>query len=116
MTVRASDFPPPFDAAEFVGGPGIPPPPRRRNHGSVVFSLSQLGRGLGEGAEEGGAMILPETSAEKRLVSHGRVVGIRTGDKGKNREGEPMGNFEPGADLVPTLTLPPPAPPTPLTR
>jgi electron-transferring-flavoprotein dehydrogenase len=83
----------------------IPPPPTMRNHGNVVFSLSQLGRWLGERAEEGGAMILPETSAEKLLVSHGRVVGIRTGDKGRNREGEPMGNFEPGADLVAKVTV-----------
>jgi electron-transferring-flavoprotein dehydrogenase len=83
----------------------IPPPPTMRNHGNVVFSLSKLGRWLGERAEEGGAMILPETSAEKLLVSHGRVVGIRTGDKGRNREGEPMGNFEPGADLVAKVTV-----------
>ena len=83
----------------------IPPPPTMRNHGNVVFSLSQLGRWLGERAEEGGAMILPETAAEKLLVSHGRVVGIRTGDKGASREGEPMGNFEPGADLVAKVTV-----------
>src|SRR3954464_3666760 len=83
----------------------IPPPPTMRNHGNWIFSLSQLGRWLGERAEEGGAMILPETSAEKLLVSHGRVVGIRTGDKGLNREGEPMGNFEPGADLVAKVTV-----------
>jgi electron-transferring-flavoprotein dehydrogenase len=76
-----------------------------RNHGNVVFSLSQLGRWLGERAEEGGAMILPETAAEKLLVSHGRVVGIRTGDKGRNREGEPAGNYEPGADLVAKVTV-----------
>ncbi|HZO61911.1 MAG TPA: hypothetical protein VFB35_02920, partial [Gaiellaceae bacterium] len=54
----------------------IPPPPTMRNHGNVVFSLAQLGRWLGERAEEGGAMLLPETAAEKLLVSHGRVVGI----------------------------------------
>jgi len=83
----------------------IPPPPTMRNHGNWIFSLSELGRWLGERAEEGGAMVLPETSAEKLLVSHGRVVGIRTGDKGANREGGPMGNFEPGADLVARVTV-----------
>ncbi len=83
----------------------IPPPPPMKNHGNVIFSLSQLGRWLGERAEEGGAMILPETAAEKLLVSHGRVVGIRTGDKGRGRDGEPMGNFEPGADLVAKVTV-----------
>jgi electron-transferring-flavoprotein dehydrogenase len=87
------------------GAMRIPPPPTMRNHGNVVFSLSKLGRWLGERAEEGGAMILPETAAEKLLVSHGRVVGIRTGDKGRNRDGEPMGNFEPGADLVAKVTV-----------
>ena len=76
-----------------------------RNHGNWIFSLSQLGRWLGERAEEGGAMILPETAAEKLLVSHGRVVGVRTGDKGRSRDGEPMGNFEPGADLVAKVTV-----------
>ncbi len=83
----------------------IPPPPPMKNHGNWIFSLSELGRWLGERAEEGGAMILPETSAEKLLVSHGRVVGIRTGDKGRNREGEPAGNYEPGADIVAKVTV-----------
>jgi electron-transferring-flavoprotein dehydrogenase len=83
----------------------IPPPPTMRNHGNMVFSLSRLGRWLAEHAEEGGAMILPETTAEKLLVSHGRTVGIRTGDKGRDRDGQPMGNFEPGADLVAKVTV-----------
>jgi electron-transferring-flavoprotein dehydrogenase len=83
----------------------IPPPPPMRNHGNWIFSLSQLGRWLGERAEEGGATILPETTAEKLLVSHGRVVGVRTGDKGRGREGERLGNYEPGSDLVAKVTV-----------
>ena len=83
----------------------IPPPPTMRNHGNWIFSLSQLGRWLAERAEEGGAMLLPETAAAKLLVSHGRVVGVRTGDKGLNRDGEPMGNAEPGSDLVAKVTV-----------
>jgi electron-transferring-flavoprotein dehydrogenase len=83
----------------------IPPPPTMRNHGNWIFSLSQLGRQLAEHAEAGGAMLLPETSARQLLVSHGRVVGVRTGDKGLNRDGEPMGNYEPGSDLVAKVTV-----------
>ncbi|MEP6811706.1 MAG: electron-transfer flavoprotein:ubiquinone oxidoreductase [Actinomycetota bacterium] len=83
----------------------IPPPPTMRNHGNWIFSLSQLGRWLAERAEEGGTMVLPETAAQKLLVSHGRVVGVRTGDKGLNREGQPMGNNEPGADLIAKVTV-----------
>jgi electron-transferring-flavoprotein dehydrogenase len=83
----------------------IPPPPPMRNHSNVIFSLARLGRWLGEQAEEGGAMVLPETTAEKLLVSHGRVVGIRTGDKGLGRTAEPLGNYEPGADIVAKVTV-----------
>ncbi|HEY2543259.1 MAG TPA: electron-transfer flavoprotein:ubiquinone oxidoreductase [Gaiellaceae bacterium] len=83
----------------------IPPPPTMRNHGNWVFSLSRLGRRLAEDAEERGTTILPETTAEKLLVQHGRVVGVRTGDKGKGRDGEPLGNYEPGSDIVAKVTV-----------
>jgi electron-transferring-flavoprotein dehydrogenase len=83
----------------------IPPPPTMRNHGNWVFSISQLGRFLAERAEESGTTILPETTGNKLLVQHGRVVGVRTGDKGRGREGEPLGNFEPGADIVAKVTV-----------
>ena len=83
----------------------IPPPPPMRNHGNWIFSLSQLGRFLAEQAEESGATILAETAAEKLLVQHGRVVGVRTGDKGRGREGQQLGNFEPGSDLVAKVTV-----------
>jgi electron-transferring-flavoprotein dehydrogenase len=83
----------------------IPPPPPMRNHGNWIFSLSQLGRYLAEKAEQGGATILPETAAQKLLVQHGRVVGARTGDKGRGREGEELANFEPGSDLVARVTV-----------
>jgi electron-transferring-flavoprotein dehydrogenase len=83
----------------------LPTPPTMRNEGNYVASLSQLGRWLGEQAEEAGAMILPETSATQLLVSDGRVRGIRTGDKGRGREGQELGNFEPGSDLVARVTV-----------
>src|SRR5215210_5619812 len=83
----------------------IPTPPTMRNHGNQVASLSQLGRWLAEQAEEGGATILPETAAEKLLVTDGRVRGVRTGDKGRGRDGEPLPNFEPGSDLVARVTV-----------
>jgi electron-transferring-flavoprotein dehydrogenase len=83
----------------------LPTPPTMRNHGNRVASLSQLGRWLAEQAEEGGAMILPETAAEKLLVTDGRVRGVRTGDKGRGRNGEELPNFEPGSDVVARVTV-----------
>jgi electron-transferring-flavoprotein dehydrogenase len=85
--------------------PLIPPPPPFRNHGNHVTSVAQLGRFLGEKAEEAGVYILPETSAYKLLVEDGVVRGVRSGDKGRGREGEELGNFEPGSDLVARATV-----------
>jgi electron-transferring-flavoprotein dehydrogenase len=83
----------------------IPTPPTMKNNGNYVASLSQFGRWLGEQAEDGGATILPETVAEKLLVSDGRVRGVRTGDRGRGRKGEELGNFEPGSDVVARVTV-----------
>jgi len=83
----------------------IPTPPTMRNSGNHVVSLSRLGRWLGERAEEGGATILPETAAERLLVSDGIVRGVRTGDKGRGRDGQQLANFEPGSDIVARVTV-----------
>jgi electron-transferring-flavoprotein dehydrogenase len=83
----------------------IPAPPTMKNEGNYVASLSRLGRWLAEQADEAGAMLLPETAAEKLLVSDGRARGVRTGDKGRGRDGQPLGNFEPGSDLVAKVTV-----------
>ncbi|HEX6701806.1 MAG TPA: electron-transfer flavoprotein:ubiquinone oxidoreductase [Gaiellaceae bacterium] len=83
----------------------IPTPPTMRNHRNYVASLSQLGRFLAEEAEALGVTILPETSAVELLVADGRVRGIRTGDKGRGRDGKPLPNFEPGSDIVARVTV-----------
>jgi electron-transferring-flavoprotein dehydrogenase len=82
-----------------------PTPPPFRNHGNHVTSIAQLGRFLGEKAEEAGVYILPETAGYKLLVEDGVVRGVRTGDKGRGRDGEPLGNFEPGSDLIGRATV-----------
>src|SRR5213596_1242772 len=83
----------------------IPTPPTMRNHGNYVASLSQLGRWMAERAEEAGATILPETAATTLLVSDARVRGVRTGDRGRGRDGQELGNFEPGSDVHARVTV-----------
>ncbi len=85
--------------------PLVPTPPPFRNHGNHVTSIAQLGRFLGEKAEEMGVYILPETNAYKLLVEDGVVRGVRSGDKGRGREGEELSNFEPGSDLIAKATV-----------
>ncbi len=70
------------------------------NDRNFVVSLSQLGRWLAEEAESLGATVLPETAASRLLVDGGRVVGVRTGDRGRGREDEELSNFEPGSDIA----------------
>lgn len=83
----------------------IPAPPTMRNHGNHVASLSQLGRWLAEQAEEAGATLLPETAAERLLVEGGRVRGVRTGARGRGRDGQELPNFEPGSDVLARVTV-----------
>jgi electron-transferring-flavoprotein dehydrogenase len=83
----------------------IPTPPPFHNKGNLVFSLSQLGRHLAEQAEELGVMVLPETDAQRLLVSGGAVRGVKTGDKGLGRDGEPLGSWEPGVEVQAQATV-----------
>ncbi|MGI8460755.1 MAG: 4Fe-4S dicluster domain-containing protein [Solirubrobacterales bacterium] len=82
-----------------------PMPPNFRNHGNYVTSIAKLGRFLGEKAEEAGVYLLTETAAEKLLIEDRIVRGVRSGDKGRGREGEERSNFEPGSDVVAKATV-----------
>jgi electron-transferring-flavoprotein dehydrogenase len=82
-----------------------PTPPPFRNHGNHVTSVAQLGRWMSQQAEDAGVYILGETAAAKLLVEEGRVVGVRSGDKGRGRDGEELSNFEPGSDLIAKATV-----------
>ena len=82
-----------------------PIPPPFKNHGNHVTSVAQLGRWLSQQAEDAGVYILGETSGHKLLVEDGQVVGVRSGDKGRGREGQELSNFEPGSDLIAKATV-----------
>jgi len=85
--------------------PLVPVPPPFRNHGNYVVSVAELNRWLAEKAEEAGAYILTETTGHKLLVEDDKVVGVRTGDKGRDKEGGQKGNFEPGSDVMAKATV-----------
>jgi electron-transferring-flavoprotein dehydrogenase len=83
----------------------IPPPPPTKNHGNEVVSVAALCRYMQRVAEEGGAYVLTETSASRLIVEDEKVVGVRSGDKGRGKDGEPLGNFEPGTDIAARATV-----------
>ncbi len=82
-----------------------PTPPPFRNHGNYMVSVAELSRWMAGKAEEAGAYILTETSAQQLLVEDGVVRGVRSGDKGRGKDGEELGNFEPGSDVTAKATV-----------
>jgi electron-transferring-flavoprotein dehydrogenase len=82
-----------------------PTPPPFRNHGNYIVSVAELNRWLGERAEEAGAYVLSETVGAKLLDADGTVVGVRTGDKGRDKQGGEKSNFEPGSDVIAKATV-----------
>ncbi len=81
-------------------------PPPLRNHGYYIVSLNRLTAWLGEKCEEVGINIFPEfPGAEMLYDDDDRVIGVRTGDKGIDKEGKRKPNFEPGIDLVAKVTV-----------
>ena len=82
-----------------------PVPPNFRNHGNHVVSVAALCRWMADRAEEAGAFVLTETAASQLLVDDGVVVGVRSGDKGRGRDGAPLRNFEPGSDVTAQATV-----------
>ena len=83
----------------------IPPPPPQHNKGNEVVSVAAMCRYMQAQAEEAGAYMLTETAASQLIVEDGRVRGVRSGDKGRGKDGEPMGNFEPGTDIGAQATV-----------
>lgn len=87
-----------------LNAPIVPPP--LKNKGKYIVSLSRVCEWLGEKCEEAGINIFPEFPAAEILYDENdAVIGIRTGDKGIDKEGHKKPNFEPGVDLLAKITV-----------
>jgi len=82
-------------------------PRQMHNKGHYIISLSRFTQWLAEIAEELGVNIFPGfTGKEVLYAADGRFIGgIRTGDKGLDKDGNPKSNFEPGIDLTAKVTV-----------
>src|SRR5205807_5629807 len=81
-------------------------PPPLNNHGYYIVSLNRLTAWLGEKCEAAGVNVFPEFPGAALLYDEAdRVIGVRTGDKGIDKEGNPKPNFEPGVDLHAKVTV-----------
>ena len=75
------------------------------NDGCHIISLSKYCAWLGEQAEALGVMVFPGFAGTEILYDGDRVIGIRTGDKGVDKDGNKRPNFEPGVDLMAKVTV-----------
>ncbi len=77
------------------------------NKGFYVISLSQFTKWLGSIAESLGVNMFPGFAGKEVLYGDDQksIIGIRTGDKGLDKEGNPKGNFEPGIDIISKITI-----------
>ncbi len=81
-------------------------PPPLKNKGKYIVSLSKICEWLGEKCEEAGINIFPEFPAAEILYDENdAVIGVRTGDKGIDKDGHKKPNFEPGVDLLAKVTV-----------
>jgi electron-transferring-flavoprotein dehydrogenase len=80
-------------------------PPPLRNHGNFIISLQQFGKWLAGLVEAEGVDIFPGFAATDVLMEDGKVVGVRTGDRGIDRHGARKLSYEPGVDVRAKVTI-----------
>jgi electron-transferring-flavoprotein dehydrogenase len=83
--------------------PIIPPP--LRNHGNYIISLNQFVRWMTTQVENAGVDFFTGFAGQDVLMEGGRVVGVRTGDRGIGKHGEHKPTFEPGVDILAKVTI-----------
>ena len=74
-------------------------PPPLRDHGNYVISLNRFVKWLGSKVEETGITVFTGFAGSEFLYDGNRVTGVRTDDKGVDKNNQPKSNFEPGYDL-----------------
>jgi len=83
----------------------LPTPPQMHNKNNFIISLGQWCRWLATYAEQLGVNIFPSFPATEILYDAGKVIGVATGDKGRDKNGEPTANFQPGIELYARQTI-----------
>jgi electron-transferring-flavoprotein dehydrogenase len=74
-------------------------PPPMRDHGNYVISINRFVKWLGSKVEAAGITVFTGFAGSELLFEKGRVLGVRTDDKGVDKNGQQKSNFEPGYDL-----------------
>jgi len=74
-------------------------PPPLQDHGNYVISINRFVKWLAGKVEAAGITVFSGFAGSELLYDGGRVVGVRTDDKGVDKQNQPKSNFEPGYDI-----------------
>jgi electron-transferring-flavoprotein dehydrogenase len=80
-------------------------PPPLRDHGNYVISLNRFVKWLGSKVEQAGVTVFTGFAGSELLFDGDRVTGVRTDDKGLDKQNQPKSNFEPGYDLQAKIVI-----------
>jgi len=80
-------------------------PPPLRDHGNYVISLNRFVKWLGGKVEEAGVTVFTGFAGSELLLDGDRVSGVRTDDKGLDKNNQQKSNFEPGYELQAKITI-----------
>jgi electron-transferring-flavoprotein dehydrogenase len=80
-------------------------PPPLNNHGHFVISVQQLAKWLSGLVEAAGVDVFSGFAGSELLTDGHRVIGVRTGDRGIDKHGQPRPSFEPGVDIHAKVTI-----------
>ena len=74
-------------------------PPPLRDHGNYVISINRFVKWLAGKVEAAGITIFTGFAGSELLYEGDRVAGVRTDDKGVDKQNQQKSNFEPGYDI-----------------
>lgn len=80
-------------------------PPPLRNRGHYVVSLNRFVSWLSDLVEEAGVDLFTGFAGADVLFDGDHVVGVRTGDRGLDRQGSRKTTFEPGVEIRAAVTI-----------
>ena len=81
--------------------PNFPMPPLMSNHGNYIVSMGNVCRWMAEQAEEMGVQVFPGFAASELIYGeNGEVRGVVAGEMGRQADGTPGPQYEPGMELL----------------
>ena len=80
-------------------------PPLMHNKGNYIISLGNFCKWLAAQAESLGVQIFPGFPAAQLIIENERVVGVITGEFGRDKEGKEKSSYQPGMEIRANYTL-----------